>query len=273
VARLNPEVTVGARYQDLVTGIGLGELADAGAVIGCLDSVRARLQLLGRCALVGAPLVDGGTHPWGGEVRLRLDPAEPCYGCTLTPSERAVSDLPWSCADLQPHRPASSSIVGTAIVAGWMTLDALRILLGAPPPYRLLAMDGATGATAVSLTRDPACPFHRPLPGPVEPVPVRSTDPVVALLDLVPAGTVPLGWVPFPARVDPLVGAGAVHRTGEATRGAGRPQPRQRRGDAQTLSLREADPDLPLRDLGIAPEEILAVLLAEGGYRWIRLAG
>jgi len=36
--------------------------------------------------------------------------------------------------------------------------------------------------------------------------------------------------------------------------------------------LREAAPHARLRDLGIAPEEIIAIRGPEGGYRWLRTA-
>ncbi|MEU8633211.1 ThiF family adenylyltransferase [Amycolatopsis sp. NPDC048633] len=251
VAGLAPGTVVDPRVRDLVSGVGLGELADATVVIGCLDSTRARLQLLGRCALAGAPLVDGGTTPWGGEVRLRLTTTEPCYACTLTAEQRAESDDRWACVSDVPGRPVPSSIVGTAIVAGWSTLVALRTVLGDPPPYRLLRVDGPSGETSpVVVGRDPDCPFHRPLDGPVEPVAVGTHDTVRSLLAELPAGAVPLAWAPFPR---PDRGPGAVGR--------------------RTLSLRDAEPGTRLEDLGVAPEEVLAVRLVEGEYRWLRLKG
>ncbi len=252
VADLAPGTVVDARVSDLVSGVGLGELADASVVIGCLDSTQARLQLLGRCALVEALLVDGGTTPWGGEVRLRLTTAEPCFGCTLTARQRAESDDPWACVSDAPERPVASSIVGTAIVAGWVTLMALRAILGDPPPYRLLQVDGRSGDTSpVMVSRDPACPFHRPLDGPVEPSAVGACDTVRSLLAGLPADAMPLAWASFPV---------SAHGSGAATA-------------HRTLSLRDAEPDALLEDLGVAPEEVLAVRLGEGDYRWLRLKG
>jgi molybdopterin/thiamine biosynthesis adenylyltransferase len=273
-AELAPATTVDPRAADLVSAIGLGELADAAVVIGCLDSIRARLQLLGRCALVDAPLVDGGTHPWGGEVRVRLSSREACFGCTLTARERSASDVPWSCADEEPERPASASIVGTAIVAGWMTLAALRIVFGDPPPFRLLAVEGGSGTTAaVDMRRDPACPYHRPLEGRADPLPVRHTDTVGALLASLSPDARPLAWNPVPVATPGTSRCDGCLREYTAARDGPAPCPHcgTRPRLAVTLSLRDADPGAVLHDLGVPPEEILPVQGAEGGYRWFRL--
>ena len=92
--RLYPGINIDARPQALVHAVGLAELRDADLVVSCLDSSTARLELAGRCNLVGAIMLDGGTGPWGGEVRPFLTPGGPCYGCTLTPEQRAISDTP-----------------------------------------------------------------------------------------------------------------------------------------------------------------------------------
>ncbi|WP_239337497.1 ThiF family adenylyltransferase [Frankia sp. CiP3] len=297
LARLAPDVTVETRQAELVTGVGLGELADAGVVLGCLDSRRARLRLLGRTALVGAALVDGGTFAWGGEIRLRVDPAEACYGCSLTPHQRGESDLPWSCAEIRPDGPQPASIVPTSIVAGWMALAALRLLFAGPPEYRMLRIDGTTGHTApVTLTRDAGCPHHRPLDGPVHLLPVDHRATVGDLLEALPAGAEPFTWAAFPV-------PGQCHHCGETyDHGAAQPgaqgEPEQqgqqgepgrcrrcgravrvRRGER----LRDADPGLRLHGLGVAPGEILAVQLPRapaasdeetfpGTFQWHRLA-
>jgi len=244
---LTPDVVVDPRPVDLVAGVGLGELADADIMLGCLDSRRARLQLLGRCALVEAPLVDGGTHPWGGEMRLRLSVEEPCYGCSLTPAQRGESDLPQSCHDDRPQ-PQASSIASTAVVAGWMALTALRIVFDAPPAARFIQVDGLTAHTgAVTVTRDESCPHHRPL-GPPEHTTLTNRSTVAELLSALPSGAVPLTWAGFPVRSD---GSGRAWSSQELT---------------------AAEPHQPLAALGVAPEEILPVRLPQGEYQWLRLS-
>lgn len=275
--RLNPGIRVEPRTADLATGVGLGELADADVVLGCLDSRRSRLRLLGRCALVDAVLIDGGTQPWGGEVRLRQGNDEPCYGCSLSAAERAVGDQPWSCRDLVAAAPAASSIASTALIASWMTLAALRALFADPPAYTLLRVDALTGLSGpVSVRRDPGCPHHRPLEGPVRALPVSCRATVAELLARLEPDDDPLTWsefvVPGPC---PACGHYPEKERTSATQtdidtpscqNCGvlvRPRFSQR--------LRVADPDARLSTLGVAPEDILSVRRPEGGYAWRRL--
>ena len=81
LARLGTGSQVDGRQATLTAGVGLGQLLDADVVLGCLDSRQARLELLSRCALVDARLVDGGTGPWSGEIRIRTDPDSACWSC------------------------------------------------------------------------------------------------------------------------------------------------------------------------------------------------
>jgi molybdopterin/thiamine biosynthesis adenylyltransferase len=276
--RLNPGTLTDPRTADLSTGVGLGELADADLVLGCLDSRRSRLRLLGRCALADAALVDGGTQPWGGEIRVRRAAADPCYGCGLTAGQRSVSDRPWSCADLVEEGPAASSIASTALIASWMSLAALRTLFAEPLPYLLMRVDGVAGVSEpVTPRRDPDCPHHRPIEGPVTSVPVTHRDTVAELLAALEPGQEPLVWGEFtlpracpacghyPENVRNRVGLADIDVSSCGNCGAlVRPRPSQR--------LREADPGAGLDALGVAPEEILPVRLPEGGYTWRRLA-
>lgn len=275
--RLNPALHAEPRVADLAVGVGLGELADADVVLGCLDSRRSRLRLLGRCALVDAVLIDGGTQPWGGEVRLRRSADEPCYGCTLSAAERAVGDQPWSCRDLRAAGPEASSIASTALVASWMTLAALRVLLADPLPYSVLRIDALGGVSEpVSVRRAPDCPHHRPLEGEVRTVPVSCRATVGELLAVLEPGEDPLSWNEF---VVPRPCSGCGHYPDK-----GRTSPTQADIDASSCRhcgalvrpgfsqrLRVADPDTTLTALGVAPEDILSVRRPEGGYAWRRL--
>lgn len=129
LARLSQATSVVARQATLTAGAGLGELAAARLVLGCLDSRRSRQELLGRCALAGVPLVDGGTGPWSGEVRVRISLDAGCYACSLTPYERGESDTPRSCAEILPPGAEPAFIATTSLVAAWMTVAALRSCL------------------------------------------------------------------------------------------------------------------------------------------------
>jgi molybdopterin/thiamine biosynthesis adenylyltransferase len=266
--RLSPDVGTDPRVADLVSGVGLGELADADLVIGCVDTIRARVQLLGRCALAGAPLLDGGTSPWGAELRIRLSPDEPCFGCTLTPHQRSVSDLPWSCAEPLPdEQPQAAAIATTAVAAGWLCSVAFGLLFGTVPSYRILSLDVAAGrAGPVSVARDLGCPLHRPLSGPLVASPVTHRGTVAEFLATLGSEDEAYTWnsFPLPARCrrcgSPVAGAAATcARCGATLR------------ESFSTRLRDADPGRTLADLGVAPAEILPVTSANDDLRGHRL--
>ncbi|WP_433372127.1 HesA/MoeB/ThiF family protein [Actinoplanes sp. CA-142083] len=271
LARMAPGTVVETRVDDLVRGVGIGELADADVVLGCLDTRWARLQLLERCTMAGTPLVDGGTHPWGGEVRLRVDPAEPCYGCTLTAAERWGSDVPASCAELG-DRPLPASILSSSLVAGWMAATAAREVLGVPVPWRFLSVDIATGDTApVLVDLDPECPHHTAVGAPARAT-VSRDDTVGELLAALPPGSEPLAWAEFP----PPQECYSCHRVCEPGYGYREPTIAcPHCGDwlrlARTTRVREASAGTKLAELGIAPHEVLAVRSPDGEYSWLRL--
>lgn len=271
LAELAPGIVVDARPHTLARGVGLAELRDAGVVLGCLDSRSARLQLAGRCNLVRAGWIDAATHPWGGGVRPFLDPDGPCYGCGLTPGERATADVPWSCLDAAPASAEGAAAPSTAVVGGWQVMLAVRKLFGLPVAPDGVSIDGARGsAFPVTLDRSADCPLHAPV-GEVRRVSVSHRGTVGELLAALPPGAVPLAWelvqrsaeCPGCGRVvagwrvpavEPCPGCGTLLRPDT------------------TLDLSGSPPAAVLADLGVAPREILAVRTA-AGIEWVELAG
>ncbi|MHB9858285.1 HesA/MoeB/ThiF family protein [Streptomyces sp. YIM S03343] len=234
LAGLSPVTRVDARVAPLISGVGLAELRDASLVVSCLDSLAARLQLAGRCLQMGAALLDGGTGPWGGEIRL-YEPSGPCFGCGLGPRDRAAQDDPWACTDAAPREAGASAPV-SALIGSWLAVTAVRLLCGADTAPGLVRVDAAGGtATPVRLARDPHCPLHTRIPADR----VASTEhtvlstPAELAARLGPEESV-LTWAPLP-------GAAPAR---ESTR------------------LADAPPRARLTDLGVAPREILPVLRA-----------
>ena len=276
VTRLAPSVRSEARVADLVSGVGLGELADADLVVGCVDSTRARVQLLGRCALADAALLDGGTSPSGADLRLRVSADGPCYGCALSAHQRSVSDLPWSCAEPLPGElTQASAIATTAAAGGWLCSVAFGLLFGTVPSWRLLALDVDAGrAGPVALTRDPGCPLHRPLDGPVVVSPASRCSIVAEFLAGLGDGDEPLTWNSFalpvvcricgyaPELADELAPSAVLSclKCGTMLR------------QARSTRLRDADPGATLAALGVAPEEILSVVTGGGEMTCHRLS-
>jgi molybdopterin-synthase adenylyltransferase len=274
---LVPGVVVQARVADLAAGVGLGELAAADVVLSCVDTIRARMRLLGRCALVGAALVDGGTHVFGGEIRIRLTPDEPCYGCTLSAHERGVSDVPWSCYGVSPDGPQPAWIATAALIGAWMSHAALQVLLGTPPPYRILSIDAMSGrATPVIADRDPACPHHHPMTAPTTTAPISNRASVAEFLAILEPDDEPFTWERFAVdwrcstcasyatKLDEHAGADAFVAICRGCGGLIRVRSSQR--------LRDASPEASLAELGVAPEEILPVRAPGGDYRCHRLS-
>lgn len=276
IARLAGGTHAEPRQATLTAGVGLGELAEASAVLGCLDTRRARVELLGRCALADALLVDGGTGPWGGEVRIRRAAGEACYACTLSPFDRGETDLPRSCAEAQPPGAEPASIATSALTASWMTVIVLRLLLHQPVSYGMLRIDAVTGTTApVAAVRDPSCCHHQPLPPADRVLPVSHRDRVSDLLSALPEGSEPTTWSAFPV-VPPCLHCG--HETGyDIGRSTDPLTPLRcaRCGAIQRLRssnrLADAGRDDRLADLGVAPQEILPVRTRDGHYLWLRL--
>ncbi len=268
--QLVPGIAVEARPLTLVRGVGLAELRDASLVLGCLDSRTARLQLAGRCNLVGAALIDGGTRPWGGEVRVVLDPDGSCYGCTLSPEDRAVSDQPWSCLDRNTERAAGTTVTSSALVGSWMAEMAVRCLMRLPTPDGVLTVDAERGITrAVGVPRDPECPLHEPIDV-VRPVEAHAGSTVGELRALLGAGRSLLAWEAFQERVE----CPSCDFEEERFALPGRPEVCPRCGQAlrprTTLELDAAPEHMELRALGVAPREILAVRSADG-INWVEL--
>lgn len=267
---LAPGLAVDPRPLPLVHGVGLAELRDASIVLGCLDSRSARLALAGRCGLVRAPWIDGGTHPWGGEVRPYLDPDGPCYGCSLTAEERAVIDAPWSCLDTGTPLEQGAEALSSALVGTWMAQIAVRFLMGLSIPTGALILDGARGTTRLlEQRRDPSCPLHMPLTEPVA-VPVDHAASLAELRTALSDGGVPLAWDPVQSRVECPACGFAEERWGVPSVV---PCPRcgQDLRPRTTLELVAAPGSLLLHELGIAPREILAVRGTDR-LRWIELA-
>jgi hypothetical protein len=220
--------------------------------------------------LVKAPYLDGGTALWSGEVRPFLSPADTCYGCTLSTKERSISDVPWSCVDVVEDVAVGATIAISTLVAGWMSLIAIRFLMGLPYPEGFLQIDGIQGTIRKTQPqRDPHCPLHQPIEQAI-PIPVNCHDSVGQLRWVLGTHKVPLAWEAVQERV-------TCERCGFSEMRWG--VPRQERCPQcgyeltphTTLELIHTPEDLMLSTLGIPPREILAVRSATG-IEWVELA-
>jgi molybdopterin/thiamine biosynthesis adenylyltransferase len=244
LAMLCPDTVVTQRQEWLVSGVGLAELRDATLVVSCLDTRGARVQLARRCGLAGVAMLDGGTRPWGGEIRL-YPAGGPCYGCGLTVSERVQLDDRLSCT--RPDETGASGAV-SALIASWLAATALRIIFGQPVRAGILRVDAGNGDThRIRQPRDPGCPLHERIPAHlVERSPLTWDATASELVARLRQGEAALGWTEF---ADPAQPFG--------------------------IWLSNAPKAARLRDLGVAPREIIRIIARPNGRddRFIELAG
>jgi len=265
----NPEIRVETRSLPLIHGVGLGEIRDANLVISCLDSRLARLQLTGRCNLVKAPYIDGGTHPWGGEVRPYLNPDGACYGCSLTPEERSIADVPWSCLDNRREQLVGAAVPSSALVGTWMGTIAVSFLMHQNCPTGTLKIDSSKGTTVIiPQLRDSECPLHTSIDN-VTKIDVSNQDTMQKLHSQLPQSAVPLIWEPIQKSAEctnchfqeirwglPYVDSCPLCQSPLRPR--------------TTVELDNAPDNVKLVELGIPPREILTVQTASG-WEWFEL--
>ncbi len=244
LAALCPDTVVTPRQEWLVSGVGLAELRDATLVISCLDSHGARVQLARRCGLAGCAMLDAGTRPWGGEVRF-YPAGGACYGCGLPVSQRVSLDEKTRCT--RPD-PTGASAAVSALIASWLAATALRIIFGHPVRAGILRVDVLNGDThRIRQPRDPTCPLHERIPaGLVEPVPLTRDATAAELAARLDPGEAALGWTEFAGQLRPF-----------------------------GIWLSDASRAARLRDLGVAPREIIRIIARREGRadRFIELAG
>jgi hypothetical protein len=257
LVELVPTVAVQCRPQRLETGIGLGELRDAALTLGCLDSQAARLELAGRCGLVRAPWIDGGTGSWNGEIRVYLDPDGPCYGCGQEPAARAFTDVPQHCGIDASGPPVGAAAPLAAAVGAHIALLAVRYLMRLEVPGGLRVLDGVSGTvTHVRQERDPSCPYHRPLAA-ARRIPLEPSQRLRELLEFLGPEQMPLAWNPVQLRVECSRCGFAEERPG-LVEAADCPRCAARLRSRTTLELSRAPLDMTLAQLGIPAQEILA---------------
>jgi molybdopterin/thiamine biosynthesis adenylyltransferase len=269
---LAPGVEVDARRAPFQRGVGLAELREAELVLGCVDSRAARVDLAARANLVAIPSIDGGTHPWGGEVRPFLERDGACYACALSPAERAEVDARQSCAPPPSAAATAAAAPSSAVVGSWMASVAIRFLMGLPVRSATLRLDlERGGSTEVEQRRNPECPLHKAI-GDACSLAIDTSATVADLAAAIGADEVPVLW-------HPVVRA----RTCRACGFSDEPW----RGDVEPVcpkcgrwllprSVLEIGGDVPrdrtLGELGIPPYEILAVRTS-GGIRYVELKG
>ncbi|MCE3291001.1 MAG: UBA/THIF-type binding protein [Caulobacter sp.] len=233
-------------------------------------AVEARAGRFEACVGLGTPYIDAATQPWGGEVRPHVDLDGPCFACGLSDVERGVLDTPWSCLDLSSPETAGAAAPSSGLIGNWAALMAVRTLCGMSPANETLVVDGAGGEIRrLVQARDPTCWFHRPIEDTLD-LQATVDATLEALRVELPAGVQPLLWRPI-EREAQCRQCGWTERVCRVA--IPRPCPNCDSAlDLETSLETEAAPGhLTLREIGVAPREILAARAPEGRI-WLRLS-
>lgn len=173
IAAINPHCdvrTLSCRIED----VGLALIRGVDAIVSAVDGRAARVRIDEIATRNGIPWVDGavdGSGRWLHGTVTAFDPRQaisPCYLCRWDKRDLEAIRREGrgnGCPNpLRPQLPATSPTLQAspfgAIVAGFQTLFALRILLGRgdPPGSQLIVQsDGAPRLRTVDLRRNPHC--------------------------------------------------------------------------------------------------------------------
>jgi adenylyltransferase/sulfurtransferase len=166
--QLNPDTEVTYTNGNLEYDLGWGEYKEADVVLGCLDSIDARLSLNRICQMVGVPWVNGGIGVTEGEVSY-FDPDQgACFECTMTESMWEQRNQRYSCGWLrsliqEQKVPTTATIA--SIVAALMVNQAFLVLhddkkSGLGPSQRLFICLKPYSLNVASVPKNPECYAH-----------------------------------------------------------------------------------------------------------------
>ncbi len=128
---INPQLSITALSCDLEYAIGAGVYRSMDVVIGCLDSLQARLALNRVCYRVGVPWINGGIEVTVAEVSLFQADKGACFECSMSSSMWEQHHERFSCgglrADVEEAKQPTTAVVAS-IVAGYMVNEAVALL-------------------------------------------------------------------------------------------------------------------------------------------------
>lgn len=151
---INPDIEVRFLAGDLEFDVGLGVYRDVDVVIGCLDSVQARLALNRLCRRAGVPWLNGGIEATIAEVSLFAGRSGACYECAMSAEMWEERNRRFSCgglrADEAEARMPTTAVVASA-VAAFLVNEALLLLHAVDPAQK----EGLAFAQKLYLTFKP----------------------------------------------------------------------------------------------------------------------
>ena len=130
-AELNPDIRVCSLIGDLEFDVGLGVYRDMDIVIGCLDSVQARLALNRLCRRAGVPWLNGGIEATVAEVSLFGGRSGACYECAMSAAMWEERNRRFACGGLraeEAEQKMPTTAVTASAVAAFLVNEALLLL-------------------------------------------------------------------------------------------------------------------------------------------------
>ena len=128
---INPHIVVRALHGDLEYEVGLGVIRSMDLVIGCLDSLNARLALNRACLRAQTPWLNGAIEVTVAEVSLFKYGAGACFECGMSAPMWERRGQRYSCSGLRssvPEAKAPTTAVVASLAAGYLVQEALTLL-------------------------------------------------------------------------------------------------------------------------------------------------
>jgi adenylyltransferase/sulfurtransferase len=155
---------------DVEFDIGLGKYRETDVVIGCLDSINARLAVNRACLHAGTPWLNGGIEDVFGEVSLYAG-SSPCFECGMTEAMWQTRNMRFSCGgqhitDQSDRMPTTATIA--SVIAGYLVNEAIMLIhsdcigqkKGLHPGQKIVLSLMPYGFHLLELSRDPKCSAH-----------------------------------------------------------------------------------------------------------------
>jgi molybdopterin/thiamine biosynthesis adenylyltransferase len=133
---LNPDIEVQAVQGNLEFDVGLGVYRAQDVVIGCLDSINARLALNRACCRTGVPWINTGIEATVAEIALfegRENQTGACFECAMSETMWARRNQRFSCGGLRSELPEDvvpTTATVASLTAAYAVNEALLLLHG-----------------------------------------------------------------------------------------------------------------------------------------------
>jgi molybdopterin-synthase adenylyltransferase len=150
LAALNPEVRIEVLDQRLSDAELVSAAAVCDLVIDGSDNLATRLAVNAACVASGTALITAAVVRMEGQLLVAPNDgsAAPCYGCVYDEGDESLGD----CRGAGVLGPVAG-VMGTLAAT-----EAVKRLVGLPPPPGMLLLDAANGSfRRLVLRRDPGC--------------------------------------------------------------------------------------------------------------------